>query len=110
MKRVLASIVAILLVGLAAAAVVAHEVTYKGTVVTVEPGKIIKVKVDVLNPETRKVAPMTFEIDDETKVLRGDVVVKFTDVKIDKGEQIAVTINNDDSLTLANVVRLQVRK
>jgi hypothetical protein len=95
---------------LAGASVLAHEVTYKGTVVSIRTGTIVKIVVNVINEKTKKAAVMTFDVDDETKILRGDVVVTFAAADIHKDEAIAVTVNLDDSETLADVIRLSAKK
>jgi len=110
MKHVVALVVTLAVAGIAGVTLAAHEITFKGTVVSVEPGKIVKVKVNVVDPKTKKTTAMVFELDDETKILRGDVVVKIADAKIEKGEQISVTVDHDTSETEANVVRLPAKK
>src|SRR5689334_1161998 len=110
MRYVVALVVTLAVAGMAGITVAAHEVTFKGTVVSVEPGKIVKVKVNVVDEKTKKTTAMVFEIDDETKVLRGDVAVKIADARIEKGEQISVTVDHDDSETMANVVKLPAKK
>ena len=95
---------------LVSAPALAHEVTFKGTVVSVESGKTLKVTVTVVDEKTKKPKPMVFEIDDETKILRGTVAVKIADVRIEKGESISVTVDHDESETMANVVKLPARK
>jgi hypothetical protein len=91
----------------AAARVLAHEVTYKGTVLSVEKDTV---KVNVIDEKTKKASPMTFGVDQETKVIRGEVQVTFAEARIEKGESIAVTANLDDGGTVADVIRLPVRK
>src|SRR5262245_3210016 len=111
MKRAFAVMFAIaFVVMVAGATLAAHEVTYKGTVTSVEPGKVSKLKIKVVDEKTKKVSEMAFEFDDHTKVLRGDVVVKYADVKIAKDETISVTINHDDNETYAEVIRLPAAK
>jgi hypothetical protein len=95
------------LVGLAGASLLAHEVTYKGTVIAVEKDKV---RVSVTDAKTKKLTAMAFDVDGETKVFRGDAAVKFAEAHIVKGETIAVTVNLDDDATLANVIRLAVVK
>jgi hypothetical protein len=95
---------------LVAAPAIAHEITFKGTVVSVESAKSLKVTVTVVDEKTKKPKPMVFEIDDETKILRGTVAVKLADAHIQKGESISVTVDHELSETLAAVVKLPVRK
>ncbi|HXT68860.1 MAG TPA: hypothetical protein VN700_03850 [Vicinamibacterales bacterium] len=85
----------------------AHQVTYKGTVISAAPTAI---KVMVVNEKTKKPESMAFDLDNETKILRGDKLVKFADARIQKDEKIAVTIDHDADETLAIVVRLDVKK
>ena len=95
---------------LVSAPAAAHEITFKGTVVSVENGKTLKVTVTVVDEKTKKPKQMIFEIDDETKISRGTVSVKMADAHIAKGESISVTIDHDNSETLANIVKLPARK
>src|SRR6476661_6540929 len=99
MKHLFALVAMLAVAVMASATLAAHEVTFKGTVVSVEPGKIVKVKVNVVDAATKKTTAMTFELDDETKIFRGNVAVKLVDAKIEKGEQIAVTVDHDESAT-----------
>lgn len=92
---------------MAAAPLVAHVMTYKGTVTAVEKNKI---SLDVIDEKTKEVMPMSFGVDGETKVLRGDVEVKFADAQIEKGEAAAVSLEIDDGGTTADVIRLPVKK
>jgi hypothetical protein len=104
----LASITAVcLLVAVSMAASLAHEITYKGTVVSADDKKVV---VTVVDEKTKKPAPMTFKHDDETKILRGDAVVTYAQARILKGEKIAVTINHDDLPDFALVIRLDEKK
>ena len=110
MKHVVALVVTLAVAGIPGVTLAAHEITFKGTVVSVEPGKVVKIKVNVVDATTKKTTAMVFECDEQTKVLRGDVVVKMADARIEKGEQISITVDHDESETLANVVRLPVKK
>jgi hypothetical protein len=85
----------------------AHVMTYKGTVTAVDKNKI---SVNVVDEKTKKVTPMSFGVDGETKVLRGDVEVKFADARIDKGEAVSVSLDIDDGGTTADVIKLPVKK
>jgi hypothetical protein len=102
MKAVTA-VVCSAIVALAVAAVSAHMVTFKGTALSAEKDSVT---VSVVDTETKKVTRMVFAVDDETKVLRGDVQVKFAAAKIQKGEAISVTVNHDLDEELAQVIRL----
>jgi len=102
------TMIGVFVLSLAGASVLAHEVTYKGTVVSATP---TSVKVNVVNEKTKKVTLEAFEIDPHTKILRGDVVVTFANARIQKDEQIAVTVNLDDGgECYAEVIRLPVKK
>lgn len=107
MKLRFAALSLALALGVAHLVAAVHEYTYKGTVLSVSV-KALKVK--VLDEKTKKNIEMPFELDKETRILRGDKVVTFDEAKIQIGEKIAVTINSDDSETLANIVRLDVKK
>ena len=98
-----ALLVPILLVAMGAVSVFAHQETHKGTVLAVEKAGV---RVSVVDPKTKKAAPRLFEVDNETKVLRGDTVVTFTTAKIQKGEAISVTVDHDLAEELALVIRL----
>jgi len=108
MKRALTLIVVVMLAG--GSALSAHEKTFKGTVTGLEPGKMTKLHVAVLDEKTKATTAMTFDIDDQTKILRGDVVVKLAEARIQKGEAVSVTVNLDDSETMADIVRLPAKK
>jgi hypothetical protein len=90
-----------------ATALVAHQITYKGTVLSAAPKSL---RVSVVDEKTKKPAPMTFVLDEETKILRGDTLVTFAAAKIQKGEAAAVTIDHDLDWELAIVVRLAEKK
>ncbi len=106
MKRTTALILLAVVV-FAGASVFAHDETFKGTVIsTTISTKDAKLHVSVIDEKTKKESPMEFVITAKTKVLRGDKVVKFADAKIAKGERIAVTVNHDESMTGATVIRL----
>lgn len=89
------------------ATVLAHEVTFKGTVISVTDTTI---KVMVVDEKTKKPAPKSFDFDKETKILRGDKVVTFANARIQKDEKVAVTIDHDADETLALVIKLDAKK
>jgi maltose-binding protein MalE len=103
MKRLTGLVLAVVMTAGAAAQLLAHDETFKGTVIAVEAAKV---RVSVIDDKTKKVSSMEFVVTAKTKVLRGDTVVKFADAKIEKGERIAVTVNHDESMTDATVIRL----
>jgi len=84
-----------------------HQVTFKGTVVS---ATATNVKVSVVDEKTKKPVTKSFDMDKETKILRGDKLVTFAAAKIQKNEKIAVTIDHDADETLAIVVRLDQAK
>jgi hypothetical protein len=89
------------------AAVLAHQVTYKGTVMALDKESV---RVTVVDEKTKKAAAMKFDFDKETKILRGDKRVTIAEAQIVKGEKIAVTIDHDVDETLAIVIRLDEKK
>lgn len=102
----ISGLVAIVLV-MTTAAVLAHQVTYKGTVIALDKESV---RVTVVDEKTKKPVAMKFDFDKETKVLRGDKLVTIAEARIVKGEKIAVTIDHDVDETLAIVIRLDEKK
>ena len=102
-----AAIVCSAIVALATVTLSAHMITSKGTVLSVEKDSVT---VNVVDPETKKTTKHIFVVDDQTKVLRNDVQVKFANAKIQKGENITVTVNHDLDEDLAWVIRLGTTK
>jgi len=98
------AVVATLVLG---TALLAHQVTFKGTVVAVEKETV---RVTVVDEKTKKPVVMKFDFDKETKILRGDKRVTIAEARIEKNEKIAVTIDHDVDETLALVIRLDPRK
>jgi outer membrane translocation and assembly module TamA len=84
----------------------AHEETYKGTVISAVAAKI---QVKVIDEKTKKESTMDFVITAKTKVLRGEKLMSLAEAKIQKDERIAVTVNHDVSMTDATVVRLAAK-
>lgn len=107
MKMLSAVTLSMVVGGLMAGRVAAHQITFKGTVISAAPAVLM---VSVVDEKTKKPAPKTFVLDDETKILRGDRLVTFAAAKIQKNEKIAVTIDHDLDEELAMVVRLDERK
>jgi hypothetical protein len=99
-------LVAIVL-ALTTAVVLAHQVTYKGTVIALDKESV---SVTVVDDKTKKPVAMKFDFDKETKILRGDKRVTIAEARIAKGEKIAVTIDHDVDETLAIVIRLDEKK
>jgi hypothetical protein len=99
--------VVVIAVCMLGATLVAHQVTFKGTVISTTETSI---KVMVVDEKTKKPAPKSFDFDKETKILRGDKLVTFAAARIQKDEKIAVTIDHDVDETLALVIRLDEKK
>lgn len=107
MKLRLAVVSLVLLSLMVAVPLFAHEETHKGTVIALEKAGV---KVDVVDPKTKKIAARSFDIDAETKILRGDTLLTLATAKIRKGEAIAVTVDHDLDEHLALVIRLGAAK
>ena len=107
MNRFSTAVLTAIAICVAGAVLIAHQVTYKGTVLSV--GKE-SVKVTVIDEKTKKPGPMDFDFDKETKILRGDKVVPMSQAQIQKGEKISVTVDHDADEKYALVIRLDVRK
>jgi hypothetical protein len=90
-------------VWLTGATLVAHQVTFKGSVVSVDR---TSVKITVVDEKTKKPVQKSFDFDKDTKILRGDKLVSIEQARIVKGEKISVTIDHDVDETLALVIRL----
>jgi len=101
---------ALIYLNLAVITAVAHEITYKGTVSSVEVGKFMKLQVSVVDAKSKKTTVMDFEAVDTTVFYRGTVRVKFADVMIQKGEAITVIVDHDVDETLAQTIRLAAKK
>lgn len=109
MKRVTAVGLAAAVLLLTVATILAHEVTYEGTVAAVKrnpyaasSGVIATLEVKVSNLKR----PMVFDITRKTRLYRGDSTVSFADALIKKDDRVAVTINHDDPDEGAIEIRL----
>lgn len=96
-------LLAAFVLSVAGTSLLAHEETFKGTVIAMKDAKL---QVKVIDDKTKKESAMDFTITAKTKILRGDTVVMLVDARIQKDERIAVTVNHDVSMTDAVVVRL----
>jgi Cu/Ag efflux protein CusF len=85
------------------ASVLAHDVLYPGTVLTVESARI---EIKTIDPDTKKDVQLWFAVDKNTKVKRGEASVKYAEAGIRKGERIVVVVNHDDGGTAAAEIRL----
>jgi len=81
----------------------AHQETFKGTVVAAEAASV---RVNVVDPKSKAETPKTFTITAQTRVLRGDAVVTLANARIRAGENISVTVDHDVDVTRALVIRL----
>jgi hypothetical protein len=99
---------------LCATVVHAHDVTYEGTIVAVEPNPYVasdgieaRLEVKVADRERT----MIFDIMQwKTEVFRGDRMVSFVAARMQQGETVAVTINHDEPEQGTLEVRLQSRE
>lgn len=82
---------------------VPHEVTYLGTVTSVEGNAL---HVMVVDERTQSQSAMTFRLTADTKFYRGDELVAVADAHLTQGERCAVTINSDVPGNNALTVRL----
>lgn len=103
----LAVLSATFLIVLVGAIVSAHPMTFQGTVLSVEPARI---QVKTVG-ESKKEENVWFVVNKDTKVKRGDAIVKYADAQIAKGERTVITIDHDAKVTmLATEIRLAVAK
>ena len=102
-KQRLTAVVMVVAVVIGTTPLIAHEETYKGTVIAL---KNTKLEVQVINEKTGKESPMVFEVTEKTKIFRGTAEVKLADAHITRDERIAVTINHDVPGQKATVIRL----
>ena len=107
MKALAAIVVSTVVMAVAATAVMAHPMMYKGTVVSVAATSL---QVRAVDDMTKKESTMTFKVSDKTKVYRGDKLVKFADAHVVKDERIVVTTNMDEFPDLALEIRLAAAK
>jgi hypothetical protein len=102
LRTIVVSTIAVCILG---ATLLAHSVT--GTVVSVKPASIV---VSVVDETTKKPTSMTFDINKDTKIMRGTKAVTFVEAKIQKGEKISVTIDHDVDEHLATILKLDAPK
>lgn len=82
----------------------AQQVTYLGSVMAVEAGRI---HVSTTDPATKQEQHLWFVVDKDTKVRRGDAIVTYEAAKITNGERIAVIVDPASKMkTLAMELRL----
>lgn len=120
MKRMLIVIVAVMTLLGAPSEVLAHEVTYTGTIVKYEvakyaqpsgtPREVHELHVSIVDEKSKKPATRVFVIVPTTRVLRGQRAVQRTEVSgVKAGETVAVTIDHDKPGDEAITVRLGAR-
>jgi hypothetical protein len=120
MKQIMSSIVAMAIILLFAPFVLAHDVTYRGTVVGLETGRyaqpgggvreVRELHVTVVDAKTKKPSERVFVIVDATRILRGQANVPLAEAGIQKGESVAVTVDHDKPGDEAITVRLEPRR
>ncbi|MEO7191279.1 MAG: hypothetical protein ABI051_09500 [Vicinamibacterales bacterium] len=92
------------LVTATAVTVWAHEVTYQGTVLAVEAGRI---EVNSIDATSKKELPVWFAVNKTTKVKRGAQVLTYAAAQITKGERIVIIVDHDaETKMLAAEIRL----
>lgn len=87
--------------------VLAHKVTFKGTVVSATATAL---KVTVVDEKTKKPSTMAFDMDKETEIFRGAKKMTLAEAKIQAGDTVAVTVDHDTDETLALTVKIDVKK
>jgi uncharacterized protein (UPF0218 family) len=108
MPRVKLFVLAAVAVVVTGVSVLAHEVTYTGTVISAATtAEGLTVRVNVVDEKTKKVIPMAFDVDAETKITRGEATVTLAQAAIAKDEKIAVTVDHDLDEELAVAVKLE---
>jgi hypothetical protein len=104
-KRWLVAMMVVMALG--TTVVLAHKVTFKGTVVSATATGI---KVTVVDEKTKKPSTMAFDMDKETEIFRGAKKVTFAEAKIQAGDSVSVTVDHDTDETLALTVKVDVKK
>ena len=85
------AVIAVVAAALGSAAVLAHPMTFKGTVAAVEPARI-----QVKTGEERKgETPPWLVINGQTKIFRAKTVVSFAQARIAIGERVVVNVDHD---------------
>ena len=87
----------------------AHEVTYKGTVVSIELNRYAASDGVLARLEVRvgdRARTMTFDITQYTRLLRGNSTVSFAAARIQKDEAVAVRFSDEEADKGALEVRL----
>ena len=106
-QAIRAALTLALAVGVGGAALLAHEMMYRGTVVEVQPTKIA---VKTTDDKTKKTETVWVTVNKDTKVKRGDALLSFADAHIAKDERIVVIVNHDaETKMLATEIRLAAK-
>ena len=103
--RWLAAVMVVIALG--TTVVLAHKVTFKGTVVSATATAI---KVTVVDAKTKKTSTMAFDMDKETEIFRGEKKLTFAEAKIQAGDAVAVTVDHDTDEALTLTVKVDVKK
>jgi hypothetical protein len=102
-----ASALVIAFMWLAPTALLAHPMTYQGTVLGVEPTRI---QVKTVDDKTKKEDKVWFVVTKDTKVKRGEKTVTYADAKIGVNERIVVIVDMDAATKmLAEELRLAAK-
>ena len=108
--RMAGALIAAVFVGVIAGAGVlyAHDVLYPGTVLAVEPEKLL---VKTVDPETRTELHLWFAVSRDTRVMRGDRIVTYADATIVTDERIVVVVSHDAKVkNVATELRLAAKR
>ena len=101
-------VMSVMLLALATASVRAHEVTYEGTVASVEPNRFASSPiVATVGVKSDRGRISRFEVTQKTRILRGNKEIGFSDARIQKDEPVVVVIIDEESFTAAVEVRLK---
>ncbi len=86
-----------------AAGLAAHLITFRGTVLEVEPARVQVKAVDEAGKEIKE--PMWFAPTADTKILRGERRVSLAEAAIKVSERIVVIVNHvsDDEMTVVEI-------
>jgi hypothetical protein len=112
-KRVTVVGLAAAVLWLTVATILAHEVTYDGTVEAIKLNRYAASSGIIATLEVKvsdRKRPMVFDITQRTRLLRGDSTVPFAHALIRKDERVVVRINHDDPDEGAIEIRLAVLK
>ncbi len=101
-------------------ALIAHEVTHRGTAVAMKVNKyaqpsgpareVTELEVTVVDPKTKKTENKVFTISSKTRVLRDGKAIKAADAAVQKGEEVAVVVDHDKPGDVAIEVRLTTKQ